>query len=234
MKAALVRSHKEAPDIFTFWLRPEGPVDYIAGQFVEINIPHHLPDDRGSKRWFTLSSSPTDAPLISITTKIAVKSSSFKRALVHLKAGDEVYVSSAMGDFVLPKQSERPVVFIAGGIGITPFHSIIKWLNKTKQVRDITFIYSVSNEKEIIFQKLFERYGMKRIIVVAQPTPDWTGLTGRLNGSRILELAQPKEDSLIYVAGPEPMTETLAKELINLSVDERRLVTDFFPGYPQI
>jgi ferredoxin-NADP reductase len=75
---------------------------------------------------------------------------------------------------------------------------------------------------------------MKRIIVVAQPTPDWTGLTGRLNGSRILELAQPKEDSLIYVAGPEPMTETLAKELINLSVDERRLVTDFFPGYPQI
>jgi len=79
-----------------------------------------------------------------------------------------------MGDFVLPKQSERPVVFIAGGIGITPFHSIIKWLNKTKQVRDITFIYSVSNEKEIIFQKLFERYGMKRIIVVAQPTQ--TGL----------------------------------------------------------
>ena len=154
--------------------------------------------------------------------------------MVHLKAGDEVYVSSAMGDFVLPKQSERPVVFIAGGIGITPFHSIIKWLNKTKQVRDITFIYSVSNEKEIIFQKLFERYGMKRIIVVAQPTPDWTGLTGRLNGSRILELAQPKEDSLIYVAGTEPMTETLAKELINLSVDERRLVTDFFPGYPQI
>src|SRR5579864_7110707 len=145
MKATLVRTHKEAANISTYWWRTEKAVDYIAGQYIEMTLPHSQPDERGTKHWFTLSSSPTDAPLVSNTTKFAEKSSTFKLALRRLKPGDSVTISEPMGDFVLPKDASIPLVFVAGGIGITPFHSIIKWLHDTKQSRNLTFIYSVSN-----------------------------------------------------------------------------------------
>jgi len=87
----------------TFYFRPEQPLSYTAGQFTELTIPHKRPDERGLKRWFTLSSSPT-SELLSITTKFNNdKSSSFKKALFGLKPGAELTMAEPMGDFVLPK-----------------------------------------------------------------------------------------------------------------------------------
>ncbi len=186
-------------------------------------MPHDSPDERGIKHWFTISSSPTDAPLISITTKFPTPnpSSSFKTALKNLKIGNSVSISDPMGDFVLPKDSRIPLVFVAGGIGITPFHSIIKWLIDTKQERDITFIYSVKNESEEVFQKLFEHYGMNRHLIIGE----------QLNGQQVLDIANPTSDALIYISGPEPMVEALQKGLESSGIEKSRLVGDFFPGY---
>ncbi|HUD10684.1 MAG TPA: FAD-dependent oxidoreductase [Candidatus Saccharimonadales bacterium] len=234
MKATLKKIHHETTDIITFWFEPEKPVDYIAGQFIEMSLPHPQPDERGTKHWFTLSSSPTDSPFVSITTKFAERSSTFKAALRNLNLGDGVTISEPMGDFVLPKNSSIPLVFVAGGIGITPFHSIIKWLIDTRQARELTFIYAVNNEHEMVFQKLFEHYGMNRIIVANKPDSAWDGETGRLTAKRILDLAKPTTDTLIYVSGPEPMVETLDNDLENAGIPKARLVGDFFPGYRSI
>lgn len=236
MVVTFVRSHHEniAKNIITFWFKPKKPIDYIAGQYIELHLPHDNPDDRGIKRWFTLSSSPSDAPLVSITTKFAEKSSTFKQALRHLKPGQEIHMSDPMGDFVLPKDSDIPLVFVAGGIGITPFHSIIKWLHDSKQGRDITFVYTVNNEQEMVFQDLFEQYGLKRILVVSKPIGTWDGEVGKLDGKRILDLSKPKSDSLIYISGPEPMVESLDQQLIDSKISESRLVGDFFPGYTAV
>lgn len=234
MKATLDHIHREADNIKSFWFKTEKPIDHIAGQYIEMTIAHDHPDERGIRHWFTLSSSPTDAPLVSITTKFAEKSSTFKSHLHKLKPGNNVEMSEPMGDFVLPKDSSIPLVFVAGGIGITPFHSIIKWLSDTKQERDITFIYAVSNEHEEVLQDLFENYGLKRIIVINQPRGTWDGEKGRLSGQRILDLAQPKSDALIYISGPEPMVEALESDLKKLGIKEDRLVGDFFPGYPDV
>src|SRR5665213_3106306 len=200
MKATLRKTHRETDNITTFWFEPEKPIEYIAGQYIEMTIPDQHPDGRGTKHWFTLSSSPTDSPLISITTKFADKSSVFKADLRHLKTSDTVTISEPMGDFVLPKDSSIPLVFVAGGIGITPFHSIIKWLIDTHQERDITFLYAVNNEYEMVFQDLFEHYGMKRVIIVNTPVGTWDGPTGRLTGERIIEFAHPAADSFISVS----------------------------------
>jgi ferredoxin-NADP reductase len=224
MKAKFVRKHHEAANIISFWFEPEWSVSYLAGQFTELSLPHKYPDERGSKRWFTLSSSPTDALLISITTKFAEKSSTFKTALKKLKPGAVVDMAEPMGDFVLPKDSQIPLVFVAGGIGITPFHSIVKWLNDIKQERDITFIYSVANKHEMVFQDLFEHYGLTRHLVVGE----------RLTGQKILELVKPADDALIYTSGPEPMVEALQKQLEDLGIGKSRLVGDFFPGYTKV
>ena len=66
----IILDHTEdiAENIKTFWFVPKKPMDYIAGQFIEMTLPHDHPDERGQKHWFTLSSSPTE-PLISITNK---------------------------------------------------------------------------------------------------------------------------------------------------------------------
>ncbi len=236
MKAKLIRTHTEslAKNIVSFWFEPEKPIQYEAGQYIEMSLPHEHPDDRGIKRWFTLSSSPSDAPLVSITTKFAEKSSSFKFALHALKVGDSVHLTGPFGDFVLPIDSARPLVFVAGGIGITPFHSIIKFLYDTKQERNITFLYSVNTEHEMVFQDLFEHYGMKRVIVVSKSEGSWDGQTGQLTGGRILELTRPADDALIYISGPEPMVEAFDAQLAEIGIDKTRLVGDFFPGYKNI
>lgn len=236
MKAKLVRTHTEnlAGNIISFWFEPEKPLDYVAGQYTELSLPHEQPDDRGTKRWFTLSSSPSDAPLVSITTKFAQKPSSFKAALRGLKPGDNVHLAEPFGDFVLPVDERIPLVFVAGGIGITPFHSIIKFLYDTKQERDITFLYSVAAEHEMIFQDLFEPYGMKRVLVVDKPQGSWDGETGQLTGQRIVDLTHPVDDALIYISGPGLMVEALKEQLIKLDIDKTRVVGDFFPGYTNI
>jgi ferredoxin-NADP reductase len=199
-----------------------------------MSLPHPNPDERGTRHWFTLSSSPTDAPLVCITTKFAERSSSFKAALRKLKPGDSVDISDPMGDFVLPKDEQIPLVFVAGGIGITPFHSIIKFLYDTKQERDITFIYAVNNEHEMVFQELFEHYGMKRIIVVSKPEGTWDGETGQLSGQQILDLAKPTDNALIYISGPDPMVEALDRYLATSGIEKSRLVGDFYPGYTKV
>ena len=135
MIATLHHVVDETPVIRTFFFKSERPLRYVAGQFIELTLPHADPDDRGTRRWFTLSSAPSHE-LISITTKHAEKPSTFKQKLWSLEPGDTVDISEPMGDFVLPKDSTQPLVWIAGGLGITPFHSIVQWLQDTKKLHN--------------------------------------------------------------------------------------------------
>jgi len=234
MKAVFDHSQAEAENIQTFYFKPERSVHYTAGQFTELTLPHKQPDDRGIKRWFTLSS-PPNGEFLTITTKYAGedKSSSFKKALFGLEPGTEVHLADPMGDFVLPKLIQTPLVFVAGGIGITPFHSMLEWLAATGEERPIKLLYGVRSEEEIVFQNTFEKASIHATIVVSDPTPAWGGERGRLSAELILGLEKPTEDTLVYVSGPEPMVETLEKDLKKAGLQKRQFVGDFFPNYSQ-
>jgi ferredoxin-NADP reductase len=234
MRVILDHSEAEADNIRTFYFKPEKPVHYTAGQFIELFIPHKRPDRRGIKRWFTLSSSPTDE-LLSITTKFAGdKSSSFKKALFKLAPGTELRMAEPMGDFVLPKLIQTPLVFVAGGIGITPFHSILGWLAATSEERPIRLLYGVHSEDEIIFQPTFDKAHVRPTIVVSQPSAAWGGERGQLSAELILGLEKPDENTLVYVSGPEPMVEKLEKDLKKAGLNKHQFVGDFFPNYTSI
>jgi ferredoxin-NADP reductase len=232
MQVELVKTQHEAANIVTFFFKPEKPLHYTAGQFIELTVPHDSPDDRGIKRWFTLSSSPTDEYL-TITTKFVPEGgSTFKQALRFLDPGDTLTMSDPMGDFVLPKLIQTPLVFVAGGIGITPFHSMLSWLGSTKETRPIKLIYGVRNEEEIIFQDTFEKAGQHATIVVSDPSSAWGGERGRINAEMVLGLTDLTDDTLIYVSGPEPLVESLGRDLKKAGVQSRQLVLDEFPNYP--
>lgn len=228
-------SQSESVNIRTFYFKPERPVKFTAGQFTELVIPHNHPDKRGQKRWFTLSSSPM-TELLSITTKYAgdESSSTFKKALFGLEPGTQLTMADPMGDFVLPKLIQTPLIFVAGGIGITPFHSMLEWLALTGEQRPIKLLYGVNREEEIIFQETLDKAKQHTTIVVAHPTYAWGGEQGLLSADLILGLEKPTEDTLVYVSGPEPMVDSLEKDLIKAGLKKSQLVLDFFPNYASI
>ena len=125
MKVIFKYSSPESSSVTTFFFDPQKPLDFLAGQYVEVTLDHENPDNRGIKRTFSISSSPKDK-YISITTKTMVeKPSSFTKSLLQLKYGDLVDISSPKGSFTLPQDETIPLLFIAGGIGITTFHSML-------------------------------------------------------------------------------------------------------------
>ena len=221
MTAKLVSKKRRAKAIYSFNFLPEKALSYLAGQYIEMTVNHPSFDSRGQKRWFTLSSSPNDK-YITITTRISPKSksSSFKQALNNLSPGDQIQISQPMGDFVLPIDKTTPLLFVAGGIGITPFLSILSYLHTNKQTRTISLLYAATEPSQVInldkYQDLLAEYS----VLLTRLTPDIILTNAR-------KLGQP----LIYLAGPEAMVESLNQQLIDSGIEPSRLVGDYFPGY---
>lgn len=225
MKALFIRSIKDADHIYTYYFEPENTLRYIAGQFLEFHISHDHPDDRGQKRWFTLSSSPTESR-IAITTKIdPEKPSSFKSALHSLKSGDSIDISEAMGDFVLPKDESTKLVFIAGGIGVTPFRSMITWITQKHATRSIQLIYLAQSQAQVAFMN-----------ELSQPFVELHVLSdGKRHSANDLEkLIGEIKTKHVYVSGPEPMAKALATDFKSMGLNRYQIVTDYFPGYESI
>ncbi len=234
MKVKLERVEDVAKNIRMFWFRPPEPVDFVAGQFTQVYLPVDKLDERGNRHWFTISSSPTEE-LIGLTTKFAPNhGSAFKAALEKFQPGDELTLSHPLGDFVLPKDKSIPLLFVAGGIGITPFRSMVKWLTDVSQQRDIHLVYSVRTKEELAFTDIFGAYDMEFTPVVTEPDPDWQGKTGVLTAERIKGFMEDDPGQLVYTAGPEPMVEAFVDGLQKLGVSDKRLVTDYFPGYDAV
>lgn len=234
MFANLENIETTAANIQTFWFKPEKPLNFVAGQFTELYLPHNNPDNRGEKRWFTISSSPI-SPLFSITTKFAAgRSSSFKTALRQLAPGSRLQFAEPMGDFVLPKNRQLPLIFAAGGLGITPVHSMVKYLADTQEKRTITLLYDVHDQAELAFTETFTDYPLRFTPIVSHRPDGWVGEAGRIASSHIFKAIGGSTDSLIYLSGPEAMVETLQKELLDSGIESHRLVVDFFHGYPDV
>lgn len=234
MHVTIDHRKEEAPGIITTYFKPEKSVSYTAGQFIEFNLKHNNPDERGVRRWFTLSSAPED-DFLTITTRYAGKnSSSFKRALMNMPEGSGVTFSPPEGDFTLPKDEDTKLIFVAGGIGITPMHSMVSHLLQSGEARDIRLLYGVNTLEDAVFMETFDDYHVDVELVVTKPAPSWNGATGRITAEQIITAAKDSDNYLIYLSGPEPMVETLDKDLKAKGVDKKHIKTDFFPGYNHI
>ena len=231
MKAIFHHAVQETPAISTYFFKPEKPIDFIAGQFIEMVIAHEEPDNRGSKRWFTISS-PPGQDKFSITTRImADGGSTFKQALYTLEPGSTVTISQAMGDFVMPRLTTTPLIFVAGGIGITPFLSMLQSMSGEQEARPVQLIQAIKTEDDIAFQGIFEAAHQHATLVVSDPTPSWGGERGRISAEMLLGLTKPTADSQIYVSGPEQMVESLMTQLKASGVSSHQLIGDYFPNY---
>jgi len=234
MKAKLVERNALTDSITSFSFEPQESFSYTAGQFIELTLDGHQEHDKPATREFTLSSSPHE-DVLTITTRVgATPRSAYKRALNSLQIGATVTISQPWGDFVLPKLIQTPLIFVAGGIGITPFRSMLEWLHYTDEERSIKLLYSVRTEDDIIFQDTFDKAKQHATIVVDEPSAAWGGVRGPLNAEMITGLEQPSDDTLIYLSGPEPFVQDMQRQLLAGGISNQCLVLDEFQGYQEV
>jgi ferredoxin-NADP reductase len=216
---------KEADNIYTFHFNLKGSFDYLAGQYVEVSMPGEINVTINGDRWYTLSSSPSEK-FISFTTRFDKVISDFKNRLLKLQKGDEITISEPIGDFVLPIDKTLPLVFISGGIGITPVRSIIKYLLDKNEDRKVTLHYLAKNSDSLIFSELFKQYNMQfQTIITSEYKLDIEALVNNL--------WKNNPESLFFVSGPQTMVENYV-DVISSKFDDAQIVMDYFPGYSSI
>lgn len=227
-----------APSIFAFTFeRPRG-FRHRAGQYLEWRLALPRSDARGNRRFFTIASSPTEKELM-IVLRIPAAASAYKRALHAMRPGDRLLAGELAGDFVLPHDPAIPLVFIAGGIGITPFRSIFKELLDTGERRSIVLFF-LHLRGESLFEELLaeaeQKLGLSvvHILTDAQGTSKGSyGRIGQLNRQAIEEKVSDYRKRRFYLAGSLEMVEATRSLLRGMGVAARRITADAFPGYPR-
>ena len=226
VKLKLIARKAESPGVESFIFKPDEPLTWKAGQFLHYVLNHAPTDDRGSDRWFTIASAPFERHVM-ITTRFAGKhGSTFKKALKALRPGDAIEVSDLDGDFIM-SDARKEYVFIAGGIGITPFRSILKQAEHEKKSLRVNLIYA--NRKNVAaykkeFDAMAKRNPHLKIHYLFHPQ--------RIDKNTVKELVPDLKTPLFYVSGPEPMVESIGKMLQQIGVPKKRIKQDWFPGYP--
>ena len=226
-----------ANDTYDFVFNPDKKLNFQPGQYLEWTLAHKKMDNRGIRRYFTIASSPTEKELI-MGVKFYDKPSSYKKALISLNKGGIVVAGQLAGDFTLPKDKEKKLVFIAGGIGVTPFRSMIKYLLDNNEKRDIVIFYSNRNFQDIAYKNIFDQAAKKLHIKViyclsdadSRP-PDWEGETGFINEAMMKKYVPDFMERMFYISGPRSMILTFQKALKEAGISKTHIKTDFFPGF---
>lgn len=225
MKLTLIDKKEETKDVFSFIFKSSKPLIWQAGQYLFYTLPDNSTDERGVTRYFTISSAMFEKH-VSITTRISKPSSTFKKDLFKMKKGDIIEASGPDGDFVIDDPNKN-YVFIAGGIGITPFRSILLDLDYKRKPINVKLLYS-NRDKNIIFKEELES--------LAQRNPNFKikyFISPQHIDEKALSTFNSQPSTLnFYVSGPEPMVETFEKMLLGMGIDQKHIKLDHFPGYP--
>ncbi len=223
-------------DVHSFYFqRPDG-YEFTAGQYNRWIIPIENPDERGNSRYFTISSAPYEKEHLMLTTKINI--SSFKRTLLTFQPGQEIEIFGPLGVFTLSDPSLHHV-FIAGGIGVTPYHSMIMESSMNTWTSPITLFSSFSTVEDIVFHEDFNQVEKSKSWFKYYPTvtkPEeskqpWSGLTGRIDKNVIEKYVADIPNCIFYFCGPPAMVDALQKITEELHIAEDRIKIEKFTGY---
>jgi len=226
----------EETDIVTFRFTKNGFPDYLAGQFAFFPLDGVNNDSKGPVRHFSLASSPTEDAII-ISTRI--RGTLYKQRLASLDVGAKVRVSKPQGNFTLHEGNEKPAVFLSGGIGVTPFRSMVKYATDKRLPLQITVFDSNRNEDNILYKQEFDRWAQEnsnlKIIytVTDEAKSGWKGEQGRIDRAMV-ERHLGKSDlgsAIFYICGPPGMLKAMQELLQGMQVPEERIKIEEFTGY---
>ena len=229
----LERIEQSAADSYDFVFNAPRKFAFRAGQYLEWTLPLAHADSRGNRRYFTIASAPTEDS-VRLGVKFYPAASAFKRGLAAMSPGDSIHASQIAGNFTLPSDPRTKLAFLAGGIGITPFRSMLQYLLDRQEVRPIVVLYGTETEADIAYRDVLDaarnELGIRTVHAVADGAGprDYPGLID----ARLIRAAIPDyRTRVFYISGPQKMVKALRHMLHGMGVHRSKIKVDFFPGF---
>ncbi len=226
---------QETPNVKTFRLmNPIGgalPFDYLPGQFLTVTVPL---GGKPVKRSYTIASSPTRHDYAEITVKREETGQVSKFLDDEVKVGDLLEFSGPSGSFTFTGRECNCILLIAGGVGITPMMSVLRYLLDRSWAGDIFLLFSIGRPEDFIFREEIEylarRHPNLRVAVTASRAEgtDWKGSRGRISKDLILQSVPDVATRYVHICGPVPMMEAVKVLLAELGVPANRIKSEAF------
>ena len=208
--------------------------DYRPGAYFWVELPERgHQDEKGLRRHISLVTSPTEAGVVGLCTRL--RDSAFKRTLAELEVGDEVEVEEPKGSFLLPEDTDREYVFVAGGIGITVFRSMLRYIRDARTAHRVTLVYSNRDRASAAF--LEELAELERelpdfhLLLTMTDEPEWEGESRHVSPDMLRDHLGDLDGYTFLVAGPPAMAEGVSDALKGAGLPEERVLSDKFSGY---
>ncbi len=234
LRLELKEVQKISDRVYNYVFLPDRRFQFLPGQYMEWTLAGVPYDSRGNRRSFTIASSPTESE-VHLGVKFYEPTSAYKATLAQLRPGDTIYASQLSGNFTLGGNEGKKLALVAGGIGITPFRSMVKYLTDSNVQTDIILLYVVSDPHEFAYLREFKeaaRVGVRTIPVVTQPGYIHPGVvSGRISGELLARLIPDFSERLFYVSGPNVMVDATKRHLEDIGVGVSQIKTDHFSGY---
>lgn len=233
-----LKSREEvAEGTMAFHLEKPRGFQFRAGQYVDVTLinPPET-DSQGSIRTFSIASAPHENELLVATR---MRNSAFKRVLATLPLDTQLKLDAPMGSFTLHKNAAKAAVFLAGGIGITPFLSILRQADKEKLPHLLYLFYSNRRPEDAAFLKDLEDLTRSNARFVFVPSMsemeksklEWKGERGFINREMLMQHFCDLSGPIYYIAGPPAMVAAMRQMLTKAGVDEDDIRTEEFAGY---
>jgi NAD(P)H-flavin reductase len=210
-------------------------VDFTAGQYFWVTLldpPYD--DDKGPRRHISVVTSPNERGVLGLCTRI--RDTAFKRSLAELPVGTDVDVEQPKGSFLLPTETDRPFVFVAGGIGITVFRSMLLYITEEGLPHRVTLVYSNRDRESTAFldelQELAERNENVSLVLTMTDDDGWDGERRRIDAAMLRDVLDGDLNDYRYlVAGPPAMTQAVVEKLKDAGIPDEQVSADSFSGY---
>lgn len=197
---------------------------FQAGQYIQLDIPKLLyPDPKGASRVFSIASSPNEKDKLSVAFRNS--GSGFKRTLTELPLGTTVAIEGPFGFFTLPPDESQTIVFIAGGIGITPCLSMIRFATEQRLLYSTTLLYGNKDRESAAYLNELQELAKHNSRFILK------NIFGRIELKNIEQHAKNAQDVAWYIVGPPPMVAEIRETLLRLGINLGRIYFEEFTGY---
>jgi ferredoxin-NADP reductase len=209
-------------------------VDHRPGQYFWVTLldpPYD--DEKGPRRHITVVTSPTERGVLGLATRL--RDTAFKRSLAELPVGTEVEVEQPKGSFVLPQETDRHYVFIAGGIGVTVFRCMLRYIADEGLPHRVTLVYSNRDRESTAFydelRELEAANPNLEIVFTMTEDSEWEGETRRIDADMLRDHLGHLDTYTYLVAGPPGMVEGVTGALQEAGIPEEQIRSQGFSGY---
>jgi ferredoxin-NADP reductase len=237
-QSTLLGRTEVAKDTMAFQFEKPSNFVFKAGQYIDLTLSGSDPQlgpSPGMTHAFSIASSPCDEELV-VTTRM--RNTVFKQAISSLPIGSRARIEGPMGSFSLHKNTARPAVFLAGGIGIAPFLSMLTYATEEKLRHPVVLFYANRYLEDAAFidslwklERANPRFRFVPTLTRVANNNGWKGKTGHISSEMLLKHVGILRGPIYYIAGPPTMVAATRRTLAQVSVDEDDIRTEEFAGY---